>query len=103
LGFFSIIVLVTVINQHSVSEVLPLHDFVYNNNLTLRQNFKVIIEKLKISDFFEAKPFHVISITKRRNYRVISDVWQKESLPEYLRKATLLIHIFADAPDVEEN
>jgi hypothetical protein len=66
------------------------------------QNYKVIIQKLKICDFYKAKPFHVLSLTKRRNYRLISDNWPKLSLPEFLRKATLIINIFADAPDIEE-
>ncbi len=94
LGFFTTIVFFTVVGFKSVSDVFPLHDFDYNNNLTLRQNIEIIIETLNFMDSMKAKPFHVLSITKRRNYRVIDESWQKESLPEILRGATLLINIF---------
>ncbi len=79
------IVLVTVYETNTVSDVLPLYDFIYDINLPLRHNYFEILKQLKLYDQMKFKPYHVISVRKRRYYRVINEFWAKESLPEFLR------------------
>ncbi len=102
-GLFEVIVLVTVVRSKSVSDVMPLYDFLYDNKLPLRYNYLEVLLQLKLFDQMKLKPYHVISVRKRRMYRVIDENWTKESLPEFLQQATLLISIFADAPVSNES
>ena len=87
-----------VIYIDKVSNILPLYDFIYNNNLSLSENYIKILKELNIFDKVSLKPCHITSITKRRIYKVIDASWQKSSLTEFLRKATLIIDIFSFAP-----
>ena len=61
-GLFKTIVFLTVINSDFVTDFPALYEFIYDINLTLRENFYDILDQLKMPDFFKSKPIHVFSI-----------------------------------------